>query len=522
MKLFSFFLIIFVINNIKAEDSLKTYDKLNNFEIISENQSFIIETKVKSIAYFDSFDKNSIIYISTDKNKYINKTDEKITGQFYIIEPNVVYYIRNYLYFYTSTFKKYLYPLIISEEIKISKENINFLYLEKDKTYALNFENNTIKKMIKLSRKTLNTTIIIINGDKENELNKESLYYKLEDDFKGKLQLSVMGNDAFIEFLSDTGDYEIIEETSKMDYALEKKTTIITIQNTQKDFLIQLNSNKPFTYSFSYGFSNNKNYTYYLPTTKINSIKDKNYYIVLFKLFTPFKKISLIENEFLSFSINIEKNKDQAISLSYSQHSEFDELLEEKMDKKDCEETIKYLKQVFDLYIFADIAKNPPNIKEHENYHHEKIDIQKELDNISTDNRYFYEFYQEIMRIITATRDLHITIYSYKTPKGIQFGEYIALIPFNFVIKEYNHTFRVFIEKNRFFVNFDKPIQQFIENHLNIPLRSINDMNPFNYIQNWGKFRAIKNKHAQFTYIIKKIPGFYLSLYPFNYSDFES
>ena len=115
MKLFPLILLCIVINNIKTEDSLKTYDKLNNLEISSHNQSFIIETKVKSIAYFDSFDKNSIIYISTDKNKFINQNDEKITGQFYIIEPNVIYYIRNYLYFYTSTFKKYLYPLTINE-----------------------------------------------------------------------------------------------------------------------------------------------------------------------------------------------------------------------------------------------------------------------------------------------------------------------------------------------------------------------------------------------------------------------
>jgi hypothetical protein len=42
---------------------------------------------------------------------------------------------------------------------------------------------------------------------------------------------------------------------------------------------------------------------------------------------------------------------------------------------------------------------------------------------IKTDNRTFYEFYQEIMKIITATKDYHISIYSVNTPKGIQFGE---------------------------------------------------------------------------------------------------
>ena len=133
-------LIICFINIIKAEETLKTYEKLNNFEIISNNQSFMIKTSVPSIAYFDSFDKNSIVYITQDEEKFKNKQDEKITGKFYTIKANKEYYVRNYLYFYTSTFKKYLYPLNLNEkDIKIVEENINFLYLEKKQNLYFRF-----------------------------------------------------------------------------------------------------------------------------------------------------------------------------------------------------------------------------------------------------------------------------------------------------------------------------------------------------------------------------------------------
>ena len=84
--------------------------------------------------------------------------------------------------------------------------------------------------------------------------------------------------------------------------------------------------------------------------------------------------------------------------------------MDEKLEKEYCEEVKKNLKEVFELYIYTDIAKNPPIIEGHPNYHHEPIDIQQSLENISCENRYFYEFYQEVMKILTATKDIHLNI----------------------------------------------------------------------------------------------------------------
>ena len=63
---------------------------------------------------------------------------------------------------------------------------------------------------------------------------------------------------------------------------------------------------------------------------------------------------------------------------------------------------------------------------------------------------------------------------------------------------------------------------------MNIPLLSFNDLYFFNeyfidifdYIQNWSPFKTTKNPHAEFTYVIDKIPFFYLEDYPLYYQNF--
>ena len=521
-------LALFVLNSVYGEEepSLASYDKLNTFEMISQDQSFIIKTSEPSIAYFDSIDGNSIVYITTEKENFTAQTDERITGKFYHIDANVEYYVRNHLYYsyYTSTFKKYLYPINLSTtNLSITEEYINYLYLQKDNTYNLDFKGNTIKKMIKLSRKTPSSKVKIKSKESEKELNKNSLYYKLEDNFVGELELKVEEDDAFIEFLSNEGDYEILKDVEKKAYGIKKKTTLIKIDKTQKDFSIQLDSDKPFKYSFSYGFSNDEKYYYYSDSSpNIVPPKKEKYYIALLKILTPFKNIELIDNEFFSFTINVEFESNQNVALSYEQSSLLSPLMDEKLDKEYCEGVKKSLKEVFELYVFTDIAKNPPIIDGYPNYHHKPIDILKSLDEIKSDNRYFYEFYQEVMKIVTATKDLHLSISAFKTPKGIIFEQYAAALPFSYVIKKDNNSgkFKIYIQNNYLISYYEESVQKFILEHLDVPLKNINDQDPFDYIQNWSKYNAAKNEHAQFVNaMINEIYAFYLRYHPVNYSD---
>ena len=88
-------LVFILLTAIKGEEepSLESFDKFSTIEMIDKSQSFIINTTESSIAFFDSLDKNSIVYISKDKEKFLTQKDDRITGKFYQIEPNEIYYV---------------------------------------------------------------------------------------------------------------------------------------------------------------------------------------------------------------------------------------------------------------------------------------------------------------------------------------------------------------------------------------------------------------------------------------------
>ena len=272
MKKIFVILILFV--HSLAKEELKTYSELNCMETIDSSQKFIIETTEVSMAYFDSYDKNSVIYISNNIDSFNKEEDERINGKFYRIEPNIKYYIRNSLYFkgQPSVFKKYVFPLNLeSKVIDISGNKINFLYLEKDKIYTLDFKNNSIQKVIKLSRKTLNSKVVIKSEkEEEKELSQDTIYYEINEEFTGSLALEIKDNDAFLLFLSSIKNDNDIETRINEDTAKMQKNKInIRFNYTQQDFSLRLSSDKPFKYSFSYGFSKYDNY-YYDSESNIN------------------------------------------------------------------------------------------------------------------------------------------------------------------------------------------------------------------------------------------------------------
>ena len=495
------------------------YNELNSFETINENQYFFIKSEKNSIAYFDSFDQNSKVYISEFRQKKIFDDDKRINSKFIEIESNKMYLIKNVI-FDVSVFKKYFYPFNLDEgEININNDNNkNFFYLIQNKTYTFDFGSNNINKMIKLSSKTLNSKIKIQkDSEKEvKELNKTFPYYKIDENFKGKLFLNVEENNGFIEFLSNKGDYEILRDEKKENYKIQKEIELIKIPYTSKSFKILFKSKKNFNYSLSLGLSNDEKYYYSSNSNlKINSKKNEEMLTYL----ALFKNIDLLKDEFLYLSINFEKEQNQDIFISYRQFSDIDEIIDEELSQEKCEQIIKTLKDLLELYVYHDIAQNPPEIENIPNYHHRKINLKEEIGKVSTKNRKFYEFYQEIKAIMSVVRDGHFELWPYETPKGIQVGQYAVYLPFEFAIKEYNGKKRLFITiKESVIGEYDNKTQEFISNHLDIPIKTINDMDPFDYIQYWH-YGQVKNINSRFVHHIDYISGFWLVHIPFIYSN---
>ena len=235
----------------------------------------------------------------------------------------------------------------------------------------------------------------------------------------------------------------------------------------------------------------------------MNSIEENGIYKTkIYSLNTPFKNHKNNNRDEI-FSVNIYIiDKTDKIKLTYGQKSQIDELLDEELEETYCENVISNLIKVFDAYVYTDIAKRPPDIKDYTNYHHEKIDLKGVISKVERKDRKFYEFYQEIKKILTSTKDLHfnveLTKYKNKNNVDILFNQYNAFLPFDFAVKEYNGEFRVFIEIN--YINYQSYIEdiqnkiqaenlkKFLEDHSEIPIKSINNMDPFDYIQNWNIF----------------------------------
>ena len=175
--------------------------------------------------------------------------------------------------------------------------------------------------MITLSRYTLNSEIIIDNGNETIELNKTNLYYEIYKDFQSQLILEVKTEDAFIEFLTYNEKSEILEDVQIMDYPVTTDTIIINIPKNKRDFRIKLDSNMPFNYSLSYGLSCSRNF-YYLTSNnkKLIANEENHIYQVLTYIFSPFKNLYLLENEFISLAVNIEKDLEQKVYISYQQY----------------------------------------------------------------------------------------------------------------------------------------------------------------------------------------------------------
>ena len=506
------------------KEELPIYDKLNLFETFNGGRNFMINSTQKSYAYFDSFDKNAIFWISKNYEDFTSHKDERITGKFYPIEPNTIYYVRNHLWNAPSVVKRYLYPMnltgyeiIINDDI----EEINFLYLEVNQTYKLNFEGSKMKKMIKLSHKTLDSKVKIIIDEEEYELNEKEHYYKIKEDFNKTIKLEIYDNNAFIEFLTDTGEYQIFNDINYEKNEVNNDTLIINIPKTQKNFRLYLSSDDLFHYSLSYGFSNISNYYYYSKNNVlINSYYPQRSNNILIELVGAFQNINLSQNEFLSFAIILYRNPNHKIYMQYYQTSVFDNIYDEEMSEENCTKIIDNLKNVLEIYVYLDLAQNPPPVNGDPNYHHKPINLKAELDKVSKVNRKFYEFYQDIEKIIKSTKDLHFNIKAHQTPKGIPFGQYEVYLPFDFDIrKDDKNNYRIFIKKNKFFVNISKAEQNYLESHWDIPLKAINDIDPFDYIQNWSIYRQTKNPHAQFTYIFDQLSNFTLRDYPVEYSE---
>ena len=95
---------------------------------------------------------------------------------------------------------------------------------------------------------------------------------------------------------------------------------------------------------------------------------------------------------------------------------------------------------------------------------------------------------------------------------------------FNLYIKQYeNKEFKLYIKLNNNIKYYSQDFKNLLTSCENFPIKTINDLDPFDFVQSFGKFRKTKNLHAQFTYTMNVIlQRIYLDSSPYDYSDYIS
>ena len=176
-----------------------------------------------------------------------------------------------------------------------------------------------------------------------------------------------------------------------------------------------------------------------------------------------------------------------------------------------------------DGYAFYEIAKNPPQPENVENYHN-IVDIKKELEEIKIENKSYYEFWKDINKVLSKLRDAHLVIDFldiYKITHNFE-----VLMPIRLeLVNNYNNP-RIYGRNtniqnyNTFYSNYEE-ISNKIEANKNIPIRLINGKNPFDFISEFNNDNTnYRSPHANFP--LKYKIYFQSEILPFSPEDLNN
>ena len=542
--------------NIISEDSTQNNNEIHITSILKNIEILYLKMYYSTFSYRSNKNIILLIYTKENENQIISLNSFENSQLFYYykynftnispkdlcpinktlfnkIEDNIIYLDNNSVYIFIAELFKFDYTYNVLT-LYISPEQLNknlmikndFIFLkESEDYYNITFEKSSYNKIFKLSRKTYDSQVININGD--IILNSDNLYYEIsEENIKNGIMLKVKNNNCLIEILYSSKDKtETFDFYSVENYKLTKTYNIIRIPKNKSKYELSISSkNKKNSTILHVGISNqiSKNYYFYhwfdlpVPYTE----KGFNY---TYKL-PYFYDSDIGEEEYQIFEIIInEMELENDVYLTYNPISYFKYLYKE-IDECKCEYIIGNISSYLNkFYVYKDIAKKPPEIPNLENYHHKPINMIDSMNKISTKNRTYLGLFQDINDILRAVRDDHLDIVLTNIEDKLNLALTSFCIPFAFYIeidinnnpklkmKEYNDCLNYYPNKNY--------ILNFLKEHENIYIKSINKTEPFEYIQKFGKIQNLKNRHAQFTENLKKITTSRTDFNPLDLSD---
>ena len=191
--------------------------------------------------------------------------------------------------------------------------------------------------------------------------------------------------------------------------------------------------------------------------------------------------------------------------------------------KEDLDNFKNKLSKVFkEHYAFYETSKNAPSFNKYQN----KVDIEKEFEKIQTEKRSAYRFYQDIARLIGKLNDGHTSISNLNISNSRMFLNSSnpggIIIPLVLYINVTNGTARIFgkLHQNRtlyrYFIN-NETVFKVINESLNVPIKTINNSDPLDYIMNLGSpYANLRNPHGSFTLFFNLLNRIPLSHFPLS------
>ena len=224
--------------------------------------------------------------------------------------------------------------------------------------------------------------------------------------------------------------------------------------------------------------------------------------------------ISLIFFSFFSYSLQ---------EYYYEPSQVIDYFNEQNLSKEDKDSILEYISKTFsESYAFNEIAKNPPQ-PDFDSKYHTSVDIQKQLKEINTENLTNYDFYRKISLVLADLKDGHVRMFWNK----FKFQEFFIRAPIEFYIQEYGEEKRIYGECAEndiisLFLNADD-IEEICGSYSDYPISSINDMDPFEWINNFGgNFVSTKNPQATFSFKLRYHNQVSLGDYPFSLEELKN
>ena len=96
----------------------------------------------------------------------------------------------------------------------------------------------------------------------------------------------------------------------------------------------------------------------------------------------------------------------------------YEKLINEEVSEEYCTAVISNITKLLEEgYVYLEFYKSPIKPKGGEIYDIEALDLIKELEAITKTNRKFYDFYQDIYKIIKKTGDHHLSFNVQFSPK---------------------------------------------------------------------------------------------------------